>query len=179
MNPQLTAMLIDAAHGCQSAVELGCMLGEQLAELVPHVPHRLGVEPFSAYVELAVDSGAQYEIAMALDWCHKQAPASYDMVMAIDLLEHLERHDGLLLLAEMARIAGVVAVVYTPDGYTAQTAEESCRLIAKNNPALGYQFNALQEHRSGWTIDDLEWSGYQAKRVEWADPAIQGIMRKR
>jgi hypothetical protein len=64
----------------------------------------------------------------------------YDIVVALDLIEHLPKSDGYLLLYEMERVAKIAAIIFTPNGLVWQPPSE-------NNP-----FNA---HISGWTPKDL------------------------
>jgi len=73
-------------------------------------------------------------------------PASFDAVMMIDLLEHLEPADGLALLGKAQRLARKKVIVFTPNGFVRQDE---------------YGGNPLQVHRSGWTVEDLRGRGYR------------------
>ncbi len=70
---------------------------------------------------------------------------SVDCVLAVDLLEHLEKDEGRLLLDNMERTAKRRVVVMTPNGYLPQ---EECN----GNP--------FQVHRSMWNPADFESEGY-------------------
>lgn len=72
---------------------------------------------------------------------------SFDAVVAFDLIEHLNKEDGYLLLYEMERIARKLVVVYTPTGFLWQPP-------SPNNP-----FNA---HVSGWKPRELKQFGFKA-----------------
>jgi hypothetical protein len=65
---------------------------------------------------------------------------SFDVVIALDLIEHLSKSDGYLLLYEMDRISSSIQIVYTPNGFVWQPP-------SRNNP-----YNA---HISGWDIKDF------------------------
>lgn len=71
----------------------------------------------------------------------------FDMVIASDLIEHLSKEDGYILLYEMERLANKICFIFTPNGFVYQRPEP-------NNP-----FNA---HISGWTKETL-------KRFGWKD----------
>lgn len=71
---------------------------------------------------------------------------SFDVVIALDLIEHLSKSDGYLLLYEMDRISSSLQIVLTPNGFVWQPPSE-------NNP-----YNA---HISGWTIDEFFPFGYR------------------
>ncbi len=70
---------------------------------------------------------------------------SFDIVVALDLIEHLEKNDGLLLLDMMEKIASKKVIIYTPNGFLPQGDRES---------------NPWQVHLSGWTVEEFEKRGY-------------------
>ena len=65
---------------------------------------------------------------------------SFDVVLALDLIEHLSKSDGYLLLYEMDRISSSLQIVLTPNGFVWQPP-------SGNNP-----YNA---HISGWSMDEF------------------------
>jgi hypothetical protein len=71
-----------------------------------------------------------------------------DTVIALDVIEHLTREDGVALIAEMQRIAQSQAIVFTPLGFMPQDGGEE-------TDAWGYHGQHWQAHRSGWTPDDF------------------------
>jgi hypothetical protein len=82
-----------------------------------------------------------------LESSERFAPDSFDVVTAIDLLEHLPKHDGYAFLYEMERIAKRHVVIYTPNGFVWQP------------PSLNNPFNA---HLSSWSVDDLRNFGFRS-----------------
>jgi hypothetical protein len=76
--------------------------------------------------------------------------ASFDAVVAFDLIEHLDRDDGLSLLRLMERIARRRVVVFTPNGFLRQQ---------------GSADNPFQRHRSGWTAEDFVLRGYEVHGI--------------
>jgi len=70
---------------------------------------------------------------------------SFDVVIALDLIEHLSKSDGYLLLYEMDRISSSLQIVLTPNGFVWQPPSEN---------------NLYNAHISGWTIDDFFPFGY-------------------
>lgn len=71
---------------------------------------------------------------------------SFDIVVALDLIEHLEKDDGLALLDMIEKIASKKVVIYTPNGFLPQGDRE-------NNP--------WQVHLSGWTAQEFINRGYE------------------
>ena len=73
-------------------------------------------------------------------------PKSFDAVMALDLIEHLEKKNGLRLLKKMEAIAKKKVIVLTPNGFIKQDSIED---------------NPYQVHQSGWTVEELKKLGYK------------------
>jgi hypothetical protein len=70
---------------------------------------------------------------------------SFDCVAALDLIEHLEKADGLRLLDYMERTARKRVVVFTPNGFL---------------PQGEYDNNPWQVHKSGWEVAEMRVRGY-------------------
>jgi ubiquinone/menaquinone biosynthesis C-methylase UbiE len=73
----------------------------------------------------------------------------FNVVMAIDVIEHLEKPAALDLVREMKRLAENRVLLFTPDGFMPQE---------KDNYNLGGDH--WQTHRSGWTADELRDLGF-------------------
>jgi hypothetical protein len=144
----LTAALDQAlAVGRESVLDVGCGDQGALLSRVPDLPYTVGVDAVvppvegsdaprhSDYVQMDVRSlGERFE------------PRQFATVVALDVIEHLTRDEGFALLEAMEQIASKRVIVFTPNGFLPQepTAE-----------------NPLQEHVSGWTVDDFERRGYR------------------
>lgn len=74
----------------------------------------------------------------------KFKPQSFDAVVAIDLIEHLSKKDGVELIKKMEDIAGRKVLIFTPNGFIKQHGD------------LKYD-----EHLSGWTTKDFKKLGYR------------------
>jgi len=71
---------------------------------------------------------------------------SYDLILLIDVLEHFEKKDGLLLLKVLLRNHGCI-LVSTP------------RIPTPQQDAFG---NVYETHRSTWSTDELAGLGFSA-----------------
>ena len=70
---------------------------------------------------------------------------SFDVVTAFDLIEHFEKNEGYQLLEDMVKVAGERVIVFTPNGFVPQSA---------------FDDNPFQEHKSGWTYQDMKKLGF-------------------
>lgn len=71
---------------------------------------------------------------------------AYDLVTALDVIEHFTKDEGLRLLDELERVCHGFVVVQTPRGFV---------------PQAGRPGQPWMEHKSGWMPVDLEERGYE------------------
>jgi diadenosine tetraphosphatase ApaH/serine/threonine PP2A family protein phosphatase len=69
----------------------------------------------------------------------------------IDLIEHLEKKDGLELLKEADRVARKQIIVYTPLGFFPMHFDKK----DGTKDIWGLDGGEMQEHRSGWKPEDF------------------------
>lgn len=74
---------------------------------------------------------------------------SFDAVVALDVIEHLEKDAGYKLLDDMERTARKKVILVTPNGFIPQYNKD----------------NKLQAHLSGWTVEDFINRGYQVEGI--------------
>ena len=91
----------------------------------------------------------QYAKGLAPQGLLKLPDQSFDMVVAVDLIEHLQQSDGYKLLYEIERICSWRSLIFTPNGFVAQP------------PSLNNPFNA---HISSWTPSQLFSMGWSHQR---------------
>lgn len=73
---------------------------------------------------------------------------SFDLVVALDVIEHFEKPDALRVLDEMERVSRGQVVVVTPSGFVPQPPTET---------------EPWQEHRCGFDSDELRARGYDVR----------------
>jgi 2-polyprenyl-3-methyl-5-hydroxy-6-metoxy-1,4-benzoquinol methylase len=114
-------------------------------------PQVTGVDAHEASVRFCSGLGvyADLHASDAVEFLEGQPPAAFDTVLAIELIEHLERGRGALLLDGIVRVAAQVAIVSTPNW-------ESFRPGAAT--AAGY--NPYEHHLSRWTPKDFRSKGF-------------------
>ena len=75
---------------------------------------------------------------------------SFDTVLALDIIEHLNKEDAVKLIKKMESWAKKKIVIYTPNGFLHQ--EE-------------YDNNPFQIHKSGWSVDELRAMGFKVHGI--------------
>ncbi len=130
---------------CTSILDVGCGSNSPLQ----HIPRKffaVGVDAFAPSIEQSRKSKIHNEYCQldVIDIDKKFAPDSFDCVMALDVIEHLTKQDGLKLLSAMERIAKKRIIIFTPNGFLPQ-------------PPDG---NPWQKHKSGWTVEEMKAHGY-------------------
>lgn len=103
----------------------------------------LCVEPSEVYSERLRKAG--YEVIQVRAAEYLEDAEDVDQILMLDVIEHMDRNEGLLCLELAMRVPGVhQIVVYTPNGLRRQDRDEW---------NLGE--HELQKHRSGFTEDDF------------------------
>jgi SAM-dependent methyltransferase len=133
-------------------LDVGCGASSPLVHLRSRISRLDGIDAFSSALAEAQRSGAYDTLreGRVQDLDELFDPRAYDVVVAVDLLEHLAEDDGVRLLDSMSRIATRRVVVLTPNGFVHQDAIEG---------------NPWQVHRSGWTPAQFRRRGFSVRGV--------------
>jgi len=137
---------------CETLLDIGCGDGAHIMGLVPHLKKSIGIDLFPPAIARARERSiyTQTILMNANNISNCFDKHSFDCVLAFDLIEHLEKSDGLSLLAAMENIASKKVIVFTPNGFLPQN---------KRNG------NVNQIHRSGWTVSEMQTRGYCVRGV--------------
>lgn len=132
--------------GCGSVLELGCA-NNSVLQYFPKRYYSCAVDIFLPYLEESKGKKIHdsYILADISRLCIK--PKSVDCVLALGLLEHLEKEEGLKLLELMQVVARKRIIINMPNGYLRQDA---------------FDGNVYQMHKSGWVCEDLRRLGFSA-----------------
>ena len=142
--PGIVEQLKKDLSGCQSVLDLGC--GYNSPVQYANVPFKVGVDLFDPYLEQSKNKKIHNKYIKADINKVEFPPKSFDAVMAVDILEHLSKEDGLALLEKMGNWAKTKVILITPNGFLEQDS---------------YDQNPLQEHRSGWTVEEFKKEGFK------------------
>lgn len=141
------AALVEWLAGCETVLDLGCGAGSPVGMV--GCARLFGVDGFDRSVDQARSSG-KYEGVVCADlmaFLADQPDGSFCAVVALDVIEHYTRDEGLEFMAAMERVSGKRTIIATPNGFLPQAATE----------------NPHQEHLSGWTTSDFRSRGYEVR----------------
>ena len=135
------------------------------------------VEPFAPYIERlreGVGDDPRF-VFLNCTWQEglKTLPdKSVDSVFALDVIEHLEKEDGLELLRQARRVARGQVMIFTPLGYMPQAYDE-----VEKKDRWGMQGGYWQTHRSGWEPEDFDddWDFVACRRYHEVDENDQPL----
>lgn len=129
-------------------------------------------EPFGQYVKhlqklVRQKKNQDRYIVIHADWEKATKifpPYSVDTVYLIDVIEHLKKNKGLLLLKKTEKIARKQIVIFTPLGFLEQKHPDG-------KDAWGMSGGKMQEHRSGWEPEDFDstWDIYATEEYHKTD----------
>ncbi len=77
-------------------------------------------------------------------------PKSFDLVIALDIVEHLEKDESLAMIEQCEKIARKGVIFETPKGF-----------VPTNIDILGHGGHDVQTHRCGWEPDEFHNMGYK------------------
>jgi len=130
---------------CKTVLDLGCGPSSPL-QYCKNIKYSVGVEMFHSYLKKSKEKQIHSEYLEkkieGLDFPEN----SFDAVVMIEVLEHLSKKEGKRILKKAERWAKEKIVVSTPNGFIKQKAVD-------NNP--------LQEHLSGWNIEEIKKMGFK------------------
>jgi len=133
----------------KTLLDIGCGKCSQVKYLQSN--YSIGVDIFRNYVYESKRKKihSQYIIGDIRELNFK--PKSIDVVIAIEVIEHLEKHDGYTLLQKMENWAKEKIIISTPNGVWVQDE---------------YDNNPYQKHKSVWQVKDLEKLGFKVYGVD-------------
>lgn len=132
----------------RSVLDVACGLSLKSQYITADI--RVGVDIYRPYLE-KIDADVPYAVIQAdiRDLDKLFLPNSFDLVIALDVVEHLEKDDALKLMDDCEAIARKAVVIETPKGF-----------IPQNMDILGLEGHEWQTHRSSWEPEEFEARGY-------------------
>ena len=129
---------------CESVLDLGCGPDSPL-QYCSNVQHSVGVEAFQPYLEESKKKQIHSEYVSKKIGNLDFEENSFDAVIMLEVIEHLEEQEGLELLKKLEKWARKKVIISTPNGFFPQK-------VVDNNP--------MQVHLSGWDIPKIKSLGF-------------------
>lgn len=134
--------------GCDTVLDLGCGHNSFLQYTPPKFS--VGVEYFMPYLLESRRKGIHNLYVRADIRDVEFAPGSFDAVLLLNVIEHMDRQSVFSLLSKAAVIARKKIIVISPNGFLNQGSADG---------------NELQAHKSGWRPSELISQGFKAYGV--------------
>ncbi|MFH1454837.1 MAG: methyltransferase domain-containing protein [bacterium] len=143
----LHSQLEKALKCCKTVLDLGCGGDSPFAAISKNF-YSVGIDAFEPSIKTAKELGIhnEYFLMNVMDIDKKFSANSFDCILLTDLIEHLEKKDGILLIEKMQKIAKKKIVIFTPNGFY---------------PQGEFYNNPFQVHKSGWDPKEMKERGYK------------------
>lgn len=131
-----------------TVLDVGC--GLSLKSQFIEADIRVGVDIHRPYLQ-KIDAKVPY-VCVNADVAQLEQlflPRSFDLVLLLDIVEHLEKPAALELIRQAEIIAKRAVVIETPKGY-----------LAQNIDILGLGGDHFQTHRCGFEVEEFTAMGY-------------------
>ena len=132
----------------RTVLDVGCGLSLKSQHIDADV--RVGIDIYRPFLE-KIEADVPYAVmnADALQIGALFLPRSFDLVLLLDILEHLDKQDALRLMEMAEQIARVAVIIETPKGH-----------VPQNIDIWGHGGHAYQTHRCTWEPEELAGRGY-------------------
>ena len=154
-------------NNSQRLLELGPGIRPIVLQFPPSL--RVLVEPSTEYCQvLSRILGSRENIVVvnqdAITFLKSIPDASFDAVVLTDVIEHLEKNEGLLLIRELERVSSSIVGIFTPLGFMPQH-------FSSKQDTWGFEEAELQTHRSGWLPMDFgnDWKFHIVEKGHTSD----------
>jgi len=144
---QLKDELNTELEGNKSFLDIACGINTPIKEYTMKYPS-LGIDIFQPSIDDSKKKGlhTNYKCMNIISKGDTLKNNSFDCVIALDLIEHLEKEEGYTLISTMERIAKRKVIIFTPNGFV---------------PQFAHSGNKDQEHKCGWSVSEFEEEGFR------------------
>ena len=149
--PSYNQILEKHICSCSSILDVGCGSSSPI-RFISKKMYKIGVDSFLPSIEKSKKQKIhdKYFNIDVLEIGDKFKENSFDCVIALDLIEHLTKTEGLKLIKMMERIAKKQVIIFTPNGFLEQGIHDN---------------NDYQIHKSGWDVEEMKKKNYKVVGV--------------
>jgi len=136
----------------KSILDVGCGKGQPMKFINRNKKYyTVGVDIFEPYIKICKEQRIHNEYLLC-DIHNMPFPEkSFDIVLCMEVLEHMNKEEGNKLLKNLEKIARKQVILTTPVGMC----EQDEIILEDGNP--------FQVHKSGWYPDELKKLGYKIR----------------
>ena len=133
----------DGLIECDSVLDIGAGI-RPMNWYAPH--NHTCVEPYEPYAKILKQHGYATWVGTALDILSYDWPeaAKFEAIYLLDVIEHMEKEQGLEVIEKAELQSTKQIVIYTPTGFMAQEGD-----------SWGLGGDEWQKHRSGWLPEEF------------------------
>jgi ubiquinone/menaquinone biosynthesis C-methylase UbiE len=133
----------------KTILDAGCGKGDAMAFLNKHGKFEtVGIDIFKLYLKEAKNKGRFQDLILGDVSYLPFKDKSFDTVICMEVLEHLEKADGYKLLDELERVARRQVLLTTPVG---------------KHESHPFDENPYQKHKCIWKVEELRKLGYKVR----------------
>lgn len=150
-------MLERECVGYKTLLDVGCGADSPVKRFSRRLEKVTGIDSFPPSIDTSRAAGIHhdYKIVNVMDMAKEFPEKSFDVVLAFDVIEHLEKEDGFRLMEMMEKLARKKVIICTPNGFLEQRE---------------YDGNRLQVHLSGWEVEEMQRRGYRVQGINGWKP---------
>lgn len=145
--PSLPSLLRRDLTNIGSVLDLGCGPRSPIKDIAVG-GRTVGVEAFNKYAEIARIEQTHDEIIQSNFLDLNFQPKSFDAVVLLDVIEHLSESEARQVISKAEGWAVKLVVISSPNGFIPQRALDG---------------NPLQQHLSGWKVDEMRRLGFRCR----------------
>lgn len=164
---QMLGMVERSVRETEVVLDIGCGI-RPMNYFRPKL--HLLVEPWPEYADIlsyryAGDKSVMVLRTGALEALRTFGDNSVDSIFLLDVIEHIKKSIGLMVIEECERVAREQVVLFTPLGFMPQHVEMG------RKDGWGLSGNAVQQHLSGWEPEDFgpAWSFHICEKFHVRD----------
>lgn len=132
---------------CKTVLDIGCGPSSPI-QFCHNLSRTVGIEVYEPYYNKAKENKTHSEIYNKNVFDLKYLENEFDAVVLVEVIEHLTYDEGVELIHLATKWAKKKVVLTTPNGFVKQKALDG---------------NPYQEHKSGWTVQELRDFGFSVK----------------
>lgn len=150
--------------GSLKILDLGCGVGAAAEVLNRNKTHQFtGVDIHNPYLKICRNRGFYKEVIRCDLRKIKFAKNSFDVVLLLQVIEHLNKKDASELIKKAMKIAAKAVVISVPNGKCSQEI---------------YDGNIFNQHKSTWSVSDFKKLGFkvygQGLRIIYGSKSYEG-----